>query len=393
MGVNVNRATNQLGRTAPTEDAVICYLLTGVAVADKIALSDPKQIFGTDALETYGIIAGTNPLAFKEITDFYSKAGEGAEMNFMLVSDATSLATMCDKANNLAKKLLDSTEGRGVILMVNKIVPEDYEVVVLHGFDTDVWNAVAKMNELAVAYATENIPFVGALPGNGFLTANIGGIPARSTQTTENVAISCYCEKSDGIVSMGILGGWLVKHQVHQNIARVLSGKVTDTAFFPDGTTWLSLKSSIATLAGKGLIVPQKHGRRSGYFFFDDPTLTPVTDDYSSISWNRVMNKVQRIGYDVLVDKLNDDIDVDVNTGKMEPTLASDWESDVENEIRAQMMKSTGNIKKEISGVKCTVDPDSDIVNDEVDATISIVRKGQAKTINVTIRYVRTIEE
>lgn len=391
MGLNITRGQNQLGRTVPTEDAVICMVITGAAVAGKIALGDTKQIYGSDALETLGITNANNPLAHMDISDFYKKAGEGAELNFMLISDATSLEAICDKANNHAKKLLDSTNGRAVILLVNKKLPAGYTIDRVNGFDADVWDAVAKMNELAADYDSQNIPFHGILPGLGFAAANAGDIPARATLTNDYVSLSTYCENNGGLVSMGMLAGWIAKHQVHQNIGRTASGKVTDTAFFPDSSTWLSLKSSIAAIAAKGIIVPNKVGSRSGFYFFDDPALTAVTSDYSSISWNRTINKAKRIAYDVLINKLNDDVDVDPTTGKIESTLASDWESDVETAIREQMMRETGTRKKEISGIKCTVDPDSDIVNDEVNATISIVRKGQAKNINVTIRYTQTV--
>jgi hypothetical protein len=281
--------------------------------------------------------------------------------------------------------------GRAVILIVNKKIAVDYEIDLDNGFDADVWTAAAKLNELAIAYDTQNIPLVCALPGFGFDSATIADIPARDTLELDYVAMNLFCEKNDGLVSMGLFAAWLCNHQVHQNIGRTASGKVSDTAFFPNGASWLSLKNSVATLAAKGLIIPAKIGSRSGYYFNDDPTLTAVDSDFSSISWNRVINKAKRIAFDTLVNKLNDDVDVDPNTGKIESTVASDWESDVETAIRAQMMKETGTKKKEISGIKCTVDPDSDIVNDEVDASIEIVRKGQAKIINVTIRYSETV--
>jgi FKBP-type peptidyl-prolyl cis-trans isomerase 2 len=55
------------------------------------------------------------------------------------------------------------------------------------------------------------------------------------------------------------------------------------------------------------------------------------------------------------------------------------------------MMRTTPTKVKEIDGVKCTVDVNSDIANDQVDLSLQIVRKGQAKIINVSISYARTI--
>lgn len=387
--VNIQRAVGQLARTEPTEDAVVCMVLSGVAVAGKIALSEAKRIYDTEALVTLGIDDATNPLAYKEIKEFYAAGGEGQELNIMLVSDATSLTDICDLQNNILKKLLDSVGGRGVIVVANKVYPDAYVPTITDGLYADVNGAVTKLNAMAEAYQLANTPFVAALPAFGL--EDITDVPARSTLENDYVALNTWCSEDDGIVSMGQLAGWIAKHQVHQNIGRVASGKVADTAFMPDGSTADSHKSEWAAYASKGLLTPIKIAGKSGYFFQDDPTLTKLSSDYSSISWNRVINKAQRIAFSVLVEKLNDDVDTDITTGQIEGSLISDWESDVENAIRAQMQVLSSTKKKEISGVQCSINPDSDIVNDEVDATLTIVRKGQAKQINVQIRYAETV--
>lgn len=391
MSVNITRATGQLNRTEPTEDAVVCMLMTGAAVAGKIALGEWKQIYGTESLVTLGITLANNPLAYQDILDFYAIAGEGAELNIMLVVDTTSMTNMCDVANDMGKKLLDAVEGRGVIFVANRKVPVGYVPVITNGLDNDINTAVTKLNEMAAAYQLQNIPFVGILPALGFAKATIANLPARSTMANDYVAINAWCNKNDGIVSQGQLAGWLAKHQVHQNAGRVASGKVSNTAFMPDGLDAKAFKYEWATLALKGLMVPVKIGQKSGYFYNDDPTLTAVSSDYSSLSWNRTMNKAQRIANDVLVLHQNDDVDVDPSTGLIESSLLSDWEGDVENAIRKQMMPVSSTRKKEISGVKCTIDPASDINNDKIDAVLTIVRKGQAKNINVKIGYGVTV--
>lgn len=393
MGVNINRKQGQLAITQPSEDNVICHVITGAAVVGHIALSDPKQIFSVDALADLGITVNNNPLAYKEITAFYSKAGEGAEFNFMLVADTTMLADICDKANNIAKKLLEFTQGRGVILLISKKLPNDYDSDIVNGLESDVWDAAAKMEELAEEYAGRNIPFVGILPGLGMDKDTIANMPARSTLAYDSVALNCFCADNDGLISNGLLAGWLVKHQVHQNIGRVASGKVSDTAYLPDGTSAAdpAVIAARSALDAKGIIFPVKIGGKSGFFFNDDPCLTAVTSDYSSISWNRTINKAHRITYSVLVEKDNDDVEINENTGLIETSLASDWESDVETAIRGGMMKASGTKKTEISGVKCKIDPNSDITNNTVDVDLTIVRKGQAKTINVSIGYGATV--
>ncbi len=389
--VSLPRQSGQLNLTAPSEDAVICYVMSGAAVAGNIALSEPKKIFGTAALATLGITSVNNALAFKEITAFYAKAGEGAELNFMLVANTNSLTTICDKANNILKKLIDFTAGKAVIVMVNRILPNGYSYVATTGIDPDVTTAAAKLNEMALAYDAENIPFVGILPGIGFSAAFIGDLPARSTLVNDYVAISFACDTNDGLVSLGTLAGWLSKRQVHQNIGFVGLGSPSAGGFFPDASTVITLKDSLGSIHDKGYIFYRKIGNKSGYFFNDDPTFTIATSDYSSISWNRVINKAKRLAFDVLIEKLNGDIEINAETAKVESTILSDWESDVETAIRNSMIKVSATKSKEISGVKCTVDANSDILNNNITGSLQIVRNGQAKNITFSVAYAVSI--
>ena len=391
MGVTIQRQTNQLKRTEPTADAVVCLIMSGAAVAGKIALGEHKVLFGRDGLTTLGITEANNPLAFKDISDFYTVIGEGAELNIMLVVDTTSITDVCDTANQLAKKLLDSTEGRGVILAVNRKTPAGYVPVIAAGLDADINSAMTKLNALGAEYQAQNIPFIGLLPALGWTKETSANMPARSTLNNDYVALNAWCNAADKIVSMGQFAAWVGKHQVHQNIGRVASGKLSDTAYMPDGTAPKDLKNQWNAIALKGLCFPVKINGKSGFFYKDDPCMTSLSSDYSSISWNRTINKAQRIADAVLVEKLNDDVDVDPGTGDIESSLLSDWESDVETAIRQQMQTTSGLKKKEISGVKCFIDPESNIINDQVDATITIVRKGQAKEIGVKIGYGVTI--
>lgn len=391
MGINIERAEGQLGRTVPTEDAVVCIVLSGTAVAGKIALSEPKQIFSSDALTDLGITELNNPTAYRDIKDFYGKAGEGAELNFMLVNDTTTLTNICDVTNDIAKKLLTFTQDRGVILLVNRKPAAGYTPTITNGWDADVTSAMTKLNEMAVQYQAKNAPFVGILPALGFDTTKIAEMPLRSTLTIDNVALATTCEKADGHISIGALAGWLVKHQVSENFSRIASGPVFDTAYFPDMVPALNLKNSWEAMNNKGFIYLYKEPGKQGYFFNDDNTMTSTSSDYSSISWNRTINKAHRITYTTLVEKLRDDVDLNPTTGKVETSLLSDWESDVENDISANMVNTGVQRKPEISGVKCTIDTDSDIVNDKMDASLDIVRRGQVKTFNVKIGYVRSI--
>ncbi len=389
--VNITRAAGQLKITNPSEDNVFLLCLSGVAVADKIALGEPHQIFSIDELPDLGITPDDNPLAYRDIMDFYAQAGNGAELNFMLFSNATSLKDVCDVQMNIGKKLVDFTGGRAVVLVVNIVRDGDYVAVIEAGFDKDINDAKTKAQALCVAYQLLNIPLIVILPGQGFSKDAIADIPMRSTLSDDYVSVNTWCLADDGIVSQGMLAGWLTKFQVHQNIARVLSGKVADTAFMPDGTPAATLTYQWATLALKGLLFPIKRLGKSGFYYKDDPCVTAISSDYSSISWNRVINKVQRLVAAELTNKLNSDFDVNPTTGQIESSLISDWQGDAENAVKSEMVNVSYPKVAEISGIKVLIAADSDVLNNSMDVTVDVVRKGQVKQFNCKIGYTATI--
>lgn len=389
--VNITRAVGQLKITNPSEDAVFLLCTSGVAVAGKIALGECKQIFSTDELPALGITLADNPFAYRDIMDFYEKAGNGAELNFMLFSNTTTLKDVCDVQLNVGKKLVDFTGGRAVVLFVNIKRASGYTATIENGLDKDVNDAVTKAQALCVAYQLLNIPLIVVLPALGFTAATIAAMPMRTTLSNDYVALNSWCLAADGAVSQGMLAGWLTKFQVHQNIGRVLSGKVADSAFMPDGTPASTLTYQWDTLNNKGMLIPIKRQGKSGFYFKDDPCLTAISSDYSSISWNRVINKVQRLVAAELTNKLNADFDVNPTTGKIESSLISDWQGDAENAVKSQMVNVAFPKVPEISGIRVLIAADSNVLANSMDVTIDVVRKGQVKTFNCKIGYQATI--
>lgn len=387
--VSINRQDNLLNRVAPIFDRVVGIVITGAAVAGKIALGDCKRIFSTQELPALGITAADNPFALAEISEYYAQAGEGKELYFVLVNDATNMADTCDPANNIAKKLLDYSTGRITLLFVAKKLPAGYVSAKTGGLETDVWNAVTKMEALAKQYDDLNQPFVGFLPGIGYTKAAMNALTDVGTLTNARVAAPVLAAMNNtGRIGMGNLAGWLVRNEAHHNVARVASGAVVQAAYFPDGTAINEYSlAQLGAIHDKRYILFRPVTQKSGYFYNDDPTCIAVSSDFSSVSWNQVINKAKRLAYGVLVEKLNDDVDTDPTTGQIAAAVAADWEGDVENSIRVEMIAT-----KQITAVKCTIIRDAaDITNDQVKAQLRIVRKGQAKTISVDIGFTATV--
>src|SRR5690348_4745268 len=92
--VSIEILNGQLGRVSPVADGVAGLMLSGVAVGD-VALGSPKQIFSLEEAEDLGINEAydtTNTTnVWKQIKEFYQRAGDGSELYFMICSKATKL--------------------------------------------------------------------------------------------------------------------------------------------------------------------------------------------------------------------------------------------------------------------------------------------------------------
>ncbi|HYH16110.1 MAG TPA: DUF2586 family protein, partial [Flavisolibacter sp.] len=192
-------------------------------------------------------------------------------------------------------------------------------------------------------------------------------------------------DNQGGKFAIGTAAGWLSKLSVQTNMGRVLEGSVLESAWFPDGVeaNAESVKGKLGLIHDRRYIFFRKVPGQTGFFFNDDPTACSVASDYSSISWNRVVNKAHVITANKLIEHLLDDVDTDVNDGSISPAMAAEWEGEVENEIKKQMLN-----KKEISGVKVLINPDQvNLTTDQIEAEVTIVRRGQAKSFAVKIGY------
>jgi hypothetical protein len=201
--VRFSRTKGKLGRTQPTIDNVFGLAVSGTAVVDKIALAEPKAIFGLEGLTDLGITVGNNPLAYNEIVNFYAKAGEGTKLWIMLYSDAVLLADLCDKTTGVLKNLLLAANGEITGLFINKKMPAGYVQTLLEGLDQDVWNAAVKLQALCEQFTTDNQPLFGVLPGFGFAFANVATLRNLSTMTCNLVHISLAADDNTGKPAIG----------------------------------------------------------------------------------------------------------------------------------------------------------------------------------------------
>ncbi|WP_420582086.1 DUF2586 family protein [Reichenbachiella sp.] len=388
-GVNIEIENGALGLVAGTDDGVAGLILSGVAVGGQIGLSDPKQIFSTDEAKALGLDAAYDTAnstnVWKNIKDFYAQAGEGAALWVMLYDPTTLMASVADKANDLATKLLDAADGKIRLVALGRVPDGGYVPTYDDEVDDDVTAAILKLHETAEEYASQFKPFRAIIDGRDY-QGTIGDLIDLTGNTNNRVQVAISTDVAGSKnAAIGLLLGRYAANPVQRNPGRVKDGDVGVTAsYLTDGTTTIESMSSGEQdqLHDKGFVFLRRWQGRNGYYFNDDPMACPASDDYSSFARGRVIDKALTITYDTYVNEILDDLDVD-DDGFMAPVVAKDYQAKIQNALDLNM---TAN--GEVSAITATVDPKQNVLStNKVKVSLKIRPKFYSKTIEVTLGF------
>ena len=387
--VSITVENGQLGLTPGSADQVAGIVMTGVATGS-IALAESKQIFSTKDAEDLGLDAAydtTNTTnVYKTIKDFYAQAGQGKELWIMIVAKTTLMAGMCDTANQILKKLLNDAQGRIRIVGVTRVPDGAYSPVYADQLDPDVIAAAAKAHELSNEFRALFKPFRTVIDGRDF-QGTLGSILdlRASAYNTVSVALGTDVSGSDN-AAVGLVVGRLAAIPVQRNIGRVKDGDLgIQTAFLTGQTQDIKdiALASLDALHDKGYIFPRKFQGKNGYYFNDDPTASPATDEFSSFARGRVIDKALTLAYVTYVDEILDDLQVDTVTGRIAAGVIKDYQAKIKSVLDLEM---TAN--DEVSGVTVTIDPKQNVLStNKVEVTVKIVPKFYSKEIAVTLGF------
>lgn len=379
-----------LGQVPASIDGIAGLILGGVDVTDGIQLGTPTAIYSIADAEALGIDEAydtdNNTDAYKEIVDFYTQAGEGSELWIMVVAPDTAYADICDKNNDVAKKLLQDSNGRIRIWGANVTRGGDYTPTVTDGIDDDVVSAIEKAQELSHDMAMNAfIPTRCILPGCYY-----DGTPADlkdlKTMDGNRVQVTLHGRAGSSEGRVGLLLGKYAASSVQTNPGKVRDGDLgIDDAYLTDGVTRAEdIVATQDTIHDKGYIFPIKRFGRSGYFYNDDPTATTATDDFNSFARGRVIDKVQRLAYDVYLDFVNDDYDVDDN-GNISAGELKRLQGSIDDRVNTQMVG-------EISGFESNVDPTQDVLSTgQTQVSLRTQPRAYHKDIVVEVGFTQTI--
>lgn len=357
-GVKINLGNGALGRVSASADGVAGLILTGTAVENKLQLNKPYQISSTRDLVMLGVTAENNPLLEKEIKAFYAQSGDGSELHLLIVSEATTLAAMCDPAaDSPLCKLIDSSGGRIRLVGVNKLPPAEYEADTAEGIDKDAITAAEKAQQTAESYADKIRPFRVLLPAPAW-TGSTDALFKPSEGSYNRVAMILASDSKIGEAypaAVGMILGRAAAMEPQQCIGRVKSGVLTSNGYFTNGSTYLEKSGLADALHDAGYIFFMNITAKNGCYLNGDPMAAPVTDDYSTLNLGRIIDKASVLAYTTYITEIMDNIEVD-DKGQLAVGACKNFEAMIENAIGGTM----GN---QISSFSAYVNPAQNILS------------------------------
>lgn len=370
-----------LGGLVQLDESVTGLVCTGTSVTDGIQLGAPVVIFSYAQLLALGVTEVNNPAAERNVREFYTEAGEGAELYLMLVPNTVDQADMLDGSNaSGAAKLLDFAQGRIRVLATAFAPGAGYTLDDADGVDADVYAALTNGQALAEAYALQNLPFRFIVEGRAYngTPADLSDIRAR----TNNRGAAFIGGSQSGTSSgMGMLLGRIAQLPAQRSIARVKDGSLAIVNAFL-GTAVVEEAVGISLIHDKGWITLRTIPTRTGYFFSDDPMAVATTDDYNSLGRGRVIDKAHIIAYATYVDELNNDVGVDAN-GQLTAGYIKYLEGLIQTQLNALVVAS-GNA----SALRVSIDPAQDIItNNKLVVVLRLTPVGYTKEIEVQLGF------
>lgn len=390
-GVKITIENGALGRVATTADGVAGLVIPAVATTN-LPLYTPKQIFTLKEAETFGLTADFDTAqkidAWKQISDFYTEAGSGAELWIMTYTYTKTMTELFDPntSTNGIRKLIDAASGRIRVLACGRFIDptKTYTPTILNGIDADSINALQKANALAIEYMGNYKPFVSIVDGRGWngVIADLADLKTYNYQKASLLLGTNVDGKKSAAVGTAL--GRLAKIPVQRNIGRVLDGSLSiNTGYLTDGkAVSLFSDAQITAIHDKGYLVFRNWTGLSGVYFVDEPTATGATDDFSTISNNRVIHKALTLSYAAYLMEVNNEVSI-TSDGKINPAQVAYFKQKINNSLKLNMVD-----KSEVSGAAVTIDNTQNVIStNDIAIVLRVSPVAYGKTISISLGF------
>lgn len=379
--VHINIGNGGLGRINASSDNVAGLILTGTAVEGKLELNKVYQLSSTRDLVTLGITTENNPFLEKELKAFFAQTGDGAELYLIVVSQATTLTTMCDIAEGSAiHKLIDYAGGRIRLVGINKLPPADYEADVTQGIDSDAITAADAAQKIAESYAKQIKPFR-LLVAAPYFKADAENLYKPRQGSYNRVALVLASDDlKNKTAAVGLTLGRTASIEPQRSIGRVKDGSVAPILYLTNGKSHLEIAGIADSLHDAGYIIPRSYPTKNGAYFNGNPTATPVTDDYAEMHLGRIMDKAVVIAYDTYISEILDNIMVETD-GTLSAGACISFSSMLENSL-------TAGLSEQVSSVGVSIDTTQNILSTgTLEINCKIVPLGTLEKIDVNMSF------
>lgn len=379
--ININLGNGNLNRTAATDDGVAGMVLTGKAVAGKLELNRHYQLASVRDLVSLGITADNNPLAHKDITAFYTKAGEGAELHIVIVSEASTFTQMTAvAADSPLRKLIDGSQGRIRLVGLNRLPPAEYTATIEQGIDSDVLTAIASAQSVAESYAGQMRLFRGLISGAGFDDTAENLFKPREASYNRWEVVLASDDPTGKTAAIGQLLGRAAAIEPQISIARVRDGAIATKGYFTNGKTVAEMSAKLDALHDAGYVIYRTFPTRNGVYLNDDPMAAPLSDDYSNLNLGRIIDKAILISYEVFLSEIMDNVTVDTD-GKIDAGQAVYYRTVIENAIAQQM-------GDQISNFEAYVDTNQDVLGtSRLTISEKVTPQGTLRQIDIDLAF------
>lgn len=380
--VTINKTSGGLGRREPLTDMISGFVCSGDAVVGGVQLDTVYRIESIDEAVNLGIdreYDDTNTvLVYEHIKEFF-RINPNGTLYFILQSK--------------------SVEYSNLIFSLSKIVNESNGTVnqvafAYYGSDPFTLETIATelQNGLNVFF-NNHVPMIGILEANLVASVDVRSwnCPNVLIMTGQDFSVSereiAATQPFVNYAAVGTLLGAVSRARVHQNIAwverfnlrggslaipSVLNVKVSDLT-----QSTLNLKNT------NGHIFFRTHVGNAGIYFNDSHTAVEVTSDFAYSENVRTINKASRIVRSTLLPDLNSPVNVDPDSGQLDPIIVATLEAKVKNAITAQMLN-----QNEVSGFDFVIDRNQNILaTSELICQLEIVPVGTARKIIVNIGF------
>lgn len=389
-----------------SSDGVMMLVCKAVAVTSTFALDTAYLCTKVDDLATLGITAAydtTNGVAvYKQASEFYAQAGDGAKLWLVGVAKATAYATYV--AGSTFKGLIRGTATADPLNRV-KMLGMCYDVPSATqssaDFPTDVTDTITALQATQVTLFNEGFPFSAIIDGyNMSSTVTPSTIGTMATKGKYSISLCITSTKGDGVSQVGYALGRFARISIGHGFGAVNDGStVATSAYLTNGITIAATgtltvgqvytvaggsitynsvvytvgqsftcvlgfttfttsaggyvinnstpitsltPSDIDSLGEKQFMFLRTWSEHSGYYWNDGATCEDSTLPLSTQEFNRVANYFASASRSYVIDTMGSSVPIDKVTGLVSDSYTIMLQGDFDRQYIAPLREGTG---------------------------------------------------